>query len=263
MKLYFVDVESTGLDLDNDDIIQLSIIKKDGQNISSFNELCYTDINIEEHISAIHNITNHQLSDKYWAFETDGFIELEKNNSQANYFISHSNELDVGLLKKDGLELKMNIIDTDKCARHLLKESNSYKLESLIYQYNLNEKEKEIANLLNIEKFVAHDALTDAVWHYLLFDFLLQKVDGNINELLRLSTEPILLEKVTFGKNKNKTFKELLKRQPLDLIWMYNHIATEWKDLEYTVEYWLKTNSFSWNQAKIERKQLINKLRRY
>ena len=42
--LYFVDIEATGIDLENDRIIQLAFLKIKDEQIEVFDDLCYTDI---------------------------------------------------------------------------------------------------------------------------------------------------------------------------------------------------------------------------
>ena len=255
--LYFVDIESTGLDLQNDRIIQLAFLKIKDKKIEVFNDLCYTDIEINEAATAIHNITNFMLEDKYWPNETDSFIELKKGNLESNYFISHGNSLDVGMLSNEELDLKMRCIDTDKCSRHLLKDTSSYKLEDLINKYNLNEKAEIVAKKIGLNEIKAHDAQSDALWHHILFELLLEKVEGNIEKLAILTSTPMLLDKITFGKYNNKAFEEILLKDPLELVWMYNTIALDWIDLEYTLAYWLKTKDFYWQKAQQERKEII------
>jgi DNA polymerase III alpha subunit (gram-positive type) len=118
---YFVDIESTGVDLKNDRIIQLAFLKEEEGKLTAFNDLCYTDVEMNETVIAIHHITNAMLEDKFWPYETDAFLELEKGNVEGNFFVSHGNELDVAMLENEELELKMSCVDTDKCSRILLK----------------------------------------------------------------------------------------------------------------------------------------------
>jgi len=132
---YFVDVESTGVDLKNDRIIQLAFLKEKEGEIRAFNDLCYTDIEMNDTVIAIHHITNAMLEDKFWPYETDSFLELEEGNSETNFFVSHGNELDVAMLENEELELKMSCIDTDKCSRILLRDASSYTLSNLMKQY--------------------------------------------------------------------------------------------------------------------------------
>jgi len=252
---YFVDVESTGIDLKNDRLIQLAFLKVQGNDIEAFNDLCYTDIEMNDTVVNIHHITNAMLEDKYWPYETDAFLELEKGNKPSNYFIAHGNELDVAMLEHEELILEMQKVDTDKCARLLLKEADSYKLEDLITQYQLIKKAEAIAKQIGLKDIDAHDALSDALWHYVLFEELLERAEGGIDALVALTVEPMMLEKITFGKYKGKSFEELFEKSPLDLVWMYANMAADWPDLDYTLEHWLKQKDFFWQKAQEERKE--------
>ena len=258
MIRFFVDIESTGIDLERDRIIQIALIEDRDGETKVFNDLCYTDLKMSYEAMGIHHITPDMLEDKYWPYETDAFMELEKNNSPENYFVSHGNELDLAMLKNEELDLKMKLVDTDICSRHLLKDAEGYKLQTLRYQYGLYKREKEFAKKLGIEELNPNDALSDAVWCYMLTEFLLEKVDGDMQKLVELTKTPVLLEKVTFGKYRNEgyTFEELFKIEPGYFVWLYNRLAREWPDLEYTVEHWLKTDPYYWKKAQEERKKL-------
>lgn len=198
--LYCVDVESTGIDLKNDRLIQLAFLKIEGTCIEAFNDLCYTDIEMNDTVIAVHHITNAMLEEKYWPDETDSFMELEKGNLEANYFISHGNSLDVAMLANEGMELQMRCIDTDKCARQLLKETTRFQLQDLIAHYQLSSRAQALAKQIGVSDITAHDALSDALWHYVLFELLLEKAEGDIEALVFLTSTPMLLEKITFGK---------------------------------------------------------------
>ena len=254
---YFVDIESTGIDLKNDRIIQLALLKVKQNEITAFDDLCYTDIEMNDTVIAIHNITNAMLEDKYWPYETDGFVELEEGNLETNFFVSHGNELDVAMLNNEELDLKMRCIDTDKCSRHLLKDATSYKLYELITQYGLEVKAENIAKEIGLNDIKAHDALSDALWHYVLYNFLVKKVEGDIEMLVTLTTTPMMLEKISFGKHKNKSFEEVMLQDPLDMVWMYVNVSKDWMDLEYTLTHWLKTKEFFWKKAREERKNMV------
>ena len=253
--VYCVDVEATGPDLKNDRLIQLAFLKVRGESIEAYDDLCYTDIEMNDAVVAVHGITNAMLEDKYWPDETDAFRELERGNVPENYFVSHGNGLDIAMLEHEGLELKMQRIDTDKCARMLLKDAPSYKLQDLVERYGLQERAQEIARKIGLKDLDAHDALTDALWHYVIFELLLDKVDGEIERLVRLTEEPMLLEKITFGKHKGKSFEEVFEKSPEDLVWAYVNMAKDWPDLEFTLEHWLKQKEYFWKKAEKERKE--------
>jgi len=253
---YFVDVESTGVDYKNDRLIQLAFLKVQGEKIEAFSDLCYTDIEMNDAVVAIHHITNAMLEEKYWPYETESFQELEKGNLPENYFVSHGNELDVTMLEHEELILKMQRIDTDRCARALLKEAPSYRLEDLIKQYDLVKKAEQVAKSIGLEDLNAHDALSDAIWHYLIFGLLLDRVEGNVDTLVELTSKPMMLEKITFGKYKGKSFEEMFEKVPLDFVWMYVNMAPEWPDLEFTLAYWLKQKEYFWKKAQKERAEM-------
>jgi len=254
---YFVDIESTGIDLKNDRIIQLALLKIKQDEITAFNDLCYTDIEMNDTVIAIHHITNAMLEDKFWPYETDAFLELEKGNVEGNFIVSHGNELDVAMLENEELELKMSCIDTDKCSRILLQDASGFTLSDLMKQYGLDGQAENVAKEIGLANLEAHDALTDAIWHYVLFKFLMTKVENSAERLVELTSTPMMLEKVSFGKHKNKTFEEVMMKDPQDMVWMYVNVAKNWLDLDHTLTHWLKTKDFFWKKAQEERKNMV------
>jgi len=254
---YFVDTEATGLDLKNDRVIQIAIIKLSNNELKTFNDLCYTDVEITKSAGEVHNITQSMLEDKYWPDETDSFLELAEGNCDTNYFISHNGSLDIAMLAHEGLDLQMKYIDTDRCARHLLKDAKSYKLQELVKQYNLDSLANSIATELNMKSIQAHDALSDALWHHVIYSFLLRKVEKNPLKLVALSNTPVLLEKVPFGQYKSKLFKDVLEQDPMSLASMYVNLQTDWEDLLYTLQYWLKSKQHLFKQLQDKRKQTL------
>ncbi len=262
MANYFVDLEATGGNLKKDRAIQIAVIVDNGGEFEIYNDLCYTDVEMSFSAMGVHHITPEMLSKDniYWPDETDAFRALEKGNLPENYFISHGNELDIAMLEHEGFEPKMRLIDTSVCARHLLKDAEDYRLQTLRYQYGLYKKEQEVAKKLGISEIKAHDAIGDALLHYMLFELLLERVEGDIEKLVTLSKTPVLLTKVTFGKYRNEdtTFQELFETNPSYLIWVYTNMRM-WEDLEYTVEFWLKKNPTLWKRAQDERRAKLLK----
>ena len=252
---YCVDVEATGVDLKNDRLIQLAFLKVQEDQIEAFNDLCYTDIEMNDTVIAVHHITNAMLEDKYWPYETDSFLELEQGNTPENVFIAHGTSLDIAMLEHEELNLKMQVIDTDKCARKLLPEADSYKLEDLITRYGLRERAETLARRIGLDDLDAHDALTDAVWHYALFELLRERVDGKVETLVTLTAEPMMLEKITFGKDKGNSFEAVFEKNPGALVWMYVNMAPDWPDLDHTLTHWLKQKDFFWEKAQKERRE--------
>ena len=257
---YCVDVETTGPDLKNDRIIQLAFLKVQGDTIEAYNDLCYTDIEMNDVVTAIHGITNAMLEDKYWPDETDAFMELEKGNRPENYFVSHGNKMDITMLEHEGLHLRMKPIDTDKCARALLKEAPSYKLGELVQWYGLEERARKVAQKIGLEDIEAHDALTDAMWHYVLFTFLLEEVGNDPDKLVEMTAKPMMLEKITFGKFKGKSFQEVFEKEPEALVWMYANMTKDWPDLEYTLAHWLKQKEYFWKKAQKEKEEVESRI---
>ncbi|WP_201352599.1 3'-5' exonuclease [Hydrogenimonas urashimensis] len=254
--VYSVDIEATGVDYRNDRIIQLAVLKVNGQEVEAWDNLCYTDIEIPPIVAEITGITNAKLEEAYWPDETDAFMALQEGNRPESVFLSHGNRLDLAMLANEGLEIVMKKVDTDKCARALLPDAPSYKLGDLIERYGLGVRAEAVAEKIGKADIEAHDALSDAIWHYALFTLLMERVDGDVEALVRLTAEPMLLEKITFGKFKGRSFEEVFTKEPGALVWMYANMTDDWEDLEYTLRHWLEKKPFFWTQAQEEKKKV-------
>jgi DNA polymerase-3 subunit epsilon/exodeoxyribonuclease X len=70
----------------------------------------------------------------------------------------------------------------------------------------------------------------------LLCDYLLEL--SNIQEMIRLSLKPVLLQKFEFGKYAGRYIEEISLSDKNYLNWMLNNLNLD-EDLRYTLEYYL------------------------
>jgi hypothetical protein len=80
-------------------------------------------------------------------------------------------------------------------------------------------------------------------------------MENSAKKLLELTSTPMMLEKISFGKHKNKTFEEVMLKDPNDMVWMYVNVAKNWLDLDHTLEHWLKTKEYFWKIAQDKRSE--------
>ena len=152
-----VDVETTGLSVEKDDIIELGSIKViDGQSVDNFHAIVRIDTSVPTHIEKLTGITN-ELIER----EGRGLSEIinEFKVFAGDYsFVSHNVEFDFRFLCKafeqNGLSAPINArVDILRIAQSYLDNPGDYKLESL-------------AKLLQIEYGSMHRSLEDCevIW---------------------------------------------------------------------------------------------------
>jgi DNA polymerase-3 subunit epsilon len=216
------DLETTGLQITKDRIVQIAVIKlfEDGHT-ETFNELVNPGQTITAEISAIHGITNEMVANAP-SFETlaPRLLDFIGNSDLAGY---NSNKFDVPVLSEELLRCG---IDFDLGARHFVDVQNIFhKMEqrtlAAAYQFYCG---KQIEN--------AHNALYDTLATLEVLQAQIQKyenLDNNIASLAQFSTVGTQQHAdfagrlsyddnrevcYNFGKHKGKTVAQVLKLEP-------------------------------------------------
>lgn len=195
---------------------------------------------------SISHITNKMVADK------EAFIGSEMQKKLADIFskdvvlVAHNAQFDVGMLKRENLEIK-NLIDTLKIAHHLDKDG-------VIPRYNLQYLRYFLD--LEIENVIAHNAMGDVRVLEKVFERLFQKMMAEIGdehkvieEMIAISSRSILMKKIPFGKYKGAKVSDIAASDPGYLSWFLNEKIKEKERGEkndenwiYTCEYYLKNN---------------------
>lgn len=223
--LAFIDLETTGLNLQTDRIVEIAIVKimPDEQKIVK-RKLINPEIPIPENTSKIHGITNDMVKDaptfKQAANEIKQFLH---NCDVAGY---NSNRFDIPLLVEEFLRADMDVtfdncklLDVQKIF-HMMEQRTL----SAAYQFYCNK---------NLDK--AHSAEVDATatWEVLLAQLNKYNRLGNtLDSILQcIGNEEIIdharrfvkldgVEVFNFGKHKGKPVLEVLKQEPGYYDWM-------------------------------------------
>ena len=213
--LLYLDTETTGNGKD-DRLCQVAMLVEESdenlfetqkKRVKTHIDFCKPPIPISYGAMSVHNITNEMIIDKpaYNSCKTAGV--LNKLNRCENTLIIHNAPFDIAMLEREGFKWRGRVIDTLRCARHVI-ESDSHALQYLRYSLGLYNQEQELCKKLH-KTIKAHDALGDVIVLYLLTQHL-QKTHS-INELIELSKKPQLLKKISFGKYRGKTYEEIAK----------------------------------------------------
>ena len=170
-KYVLFDTETTGGN-EEDRIIQIgSMIVDVKEPIEVYDELCSCEVPIKLEAMEVHNITPDLLENKPKFIDSNFYKRLNELNSSENFLIAHNMPFDLGMLQKEGFKNKFTLIDTLRCARHLLDNSPYHRLQYLRYSLELYKNELDEANKHNIT-IKAHDAIGDVLVMKLLLSKL-------------------------------------------------------------------------------------------
>jgi DNA polymerase III epsilon subunit-like protein len=240
IKYVLFDTETTGIK-EEDRIIQIgAMIVENNGKVEVFDELCNTILPIKLEAMAVHGITPDLIENKGIFIETNFYKTLETLNTQENYLIAHNITFDLDMLKKEGFQPNMRIIDTLRCIKHLLPQSKSHSLQYLRYSLELYKLEKVEAEKYDII-IKPHDAIGDVLIMKLLLSKLVKLSKEhypNINPMVKLeelTKTPVFIEVFKFGKYKGRNIEEIYKEQPQYLKWMRDTLDLD-PDMQYTID---------------------------
>ena len=219
----FLDTETTGIGPE-DRLCQIAYKAGDSSPVC---ELFNPGMPISIDAMAIHHITNKMVQEKPRFKDSEIYTKLKEILSDdANVMVAHNANFDVVMLNKEGLHPR-NVICTIKLARHLDRNG-------VIPKYNL----QYLRYYLGLEiEAQAHDALGDIRVLEAVFNRICTKFQKNhgmedpITEMIHVSSNPVLLPRMLFGKHKGLPFKEVSRDY---LEWLLSTDLDE--DMEYTVK---------------------------
>jgi DNA polymerase-3 subunit epsilon len=223
--LAFIDLETTGINLGSDRIVEIAIVKilTDGTRIVK-RKLVNPEIPIPKTASDVHGITNDMVKDAP-TFKQIG-NELKQVLDGCDIAGYNSNRFDIPLLMEEFFRAQ---IDFDMKNRKLLDVQNIYhKMEprtlSAAYKFYCNK---------NLDG--AHSAEADAVATYEIFEAQLShypELGNSVETVLKMMGEDQIVdfarrfvlengtEVFNFGKHKGRPVAEVLKSEPQYYDWM-------------------------------------------
>ncbi len=243
-KYVLFDTETTG-NQEHDRIIQIgAMVVHSKDKIEVYNELCSTDIAISIEAMEVHNITPDVIENQPPYSELSFVKRLEELNQKENYLIAHNINFDLEMVKKEGFINQYTLIDTLRCAKHLLPESPYHRLQYLRYALKLYIEEGVEAAKQNIT-IKAHDAIGDVLVMKLLLSKLILLAKEQFPEdknpmqtLAKLTQKPVLMKTFRFGKYKGIAVVEIVEKDKGYLKWMQNNLDLD-EDLSFTLKYYL------------------------
>lgn len=235
-KLVFLDTETTGVDPLVDRLIQVAY-KFKGRLTSSFFK---PPVPISVKSMSISHITNEMVKDEV-EFSTSKMKKDLQEILKENILVAHNAAFDADILYKEGIKTN-KFIDTLKIAKYIDPENEipEYGLQYLRYYLELKVDAK------------AHDAVGDVLVLEKLFEFLFSKMKEKgleekqiLDEMIEISSKPLLLRLFNYGKHKGKKVEEVLTYDRNYLEWMLEKkINNEYYDEDwiFTLKYYLKIN---------------------
>ena len=242
-KYILFDTETTG-NQENDRIIQVgAMIVHSKDEIEVLDELCLAPVPVSIEAMEVHNITPELIADKGLYDETDFALKILQYNQEENFLIAHNIAFDLAMLEKEGFKNNYTLIDTLRCAKHLLPESPNHRLQYLRYALGLYHNEEEEAQRLGIT-IKAHDAIGDVLVMKLLLSKLIRLTQTNFTDinpmqkLAELTQTPVMIKTFKFGKYKDREISEIATEDRGYIQWMRANLDLD-EDMRYTLDCYL------------------------
>lgn len=242
-KYILFDTETTGAG-EKDRIIQVGAMIVHGrEDIEVINELCSTEVPIHIEAMEVHNLTPEVIDSQPPYAELYFKEKLDEYNAPENYLIAHNISFDLGMIQKEGFENKYTLIDTLRCAKHLLEDSPYHRLQYLRYSLGLYKTEGTEAQNLKVT-IKAHDAIGDVLVMKLLLSHLVkltQEKYPGVNPMVKLAEltqTPVLIKTFKFGKYKDREIAEIVNADKGYINWMKNNMELD-EDMLFTLDHYL------------------------
>ena len=238
-KYIILDTETTGTGED-DRIIQLGYIVLGSKDIEVYNEFCSSQTPISFGAMEVHGITPEMIENKPTCQETSAYKRLQELNSEENYMIIHNAPFDLDMLKKEGFDIQMKVIDTLRVAKHIFEDEEAHRLQYFRYKMGLYKDEDKEAKNLNIE-VKAHDAIGDVLILKLFLTKLKEALRlkfphvNPVEKMVELTNTPIIIKTFKFGKHKGKMLKDVAQEDAGYLRWMLNSMDNLDEDMRYSI----------------------------
>jgi DNA polymerase III epsilon subunit-like protein len=239
-KYVLFDTETTGGN-EEDRIIQIGAMIVDAKEpVEVYDELCSCEIPIKLEAMEVHNITPDLLENKPKFVDSNFYNRLNTLNNSENFLIAHNLPFDLGMLQKEGFINQFTLVDTLRCARHLLDDSPYHRLQYLRYSLELYKNELEEANKHNIT-IKAHDAIGDVLVMKLLLSKLVALAKAKypqnnpIQVLAQLTKQPIFVKTFKFGKYKGRSVEEICDEDIGYINWFMDNMELD-EDMKYTLD---------------------------
>ncbi len=220
-----LDCEFTGLDPDNDRILEVAAVRFSlSEILDQFESLVKPDCPISEASFAIHHISEEMVADKpTMEHILPDLLSFVGSDIVIGHGIGYDLEMVEKAAKRAGLTstlLRSKCIDTLRLAR-LYGDSPNNSLENL-------------ANHFNVKNPGSHRALNDVIMNIEVFKHLIRKYT-TLEQIFDVLSRPIKMKYMPLGKHKGRPFNEV----PLQYLQWAAHVDFD-QDLLFTIRQELK-----------------------
>jgi len=224
MTIRCIDIETTGIDPDNDAVVEIASVDllRDGGVSNSQETLVRPTIAVPPESSAGHHLIDADLAN---APPLEQVIDRFKG---ADAYVAHNCSFEQSFLGKYLGETTW--ICTYKCALRVWPDLISHSNQALRYTLGLVNPHGIDRKSLN-----PHRALSDAIVTSAIFNELLKQAKWS--ELVQWSSEPPLLTVFGFGKHRGQRF-DAVPRDYLE--WIASGQNDLREDVKFSARYWLQ-----------------------
>lgn len=215
----FVDFKLGGYE-HSDPLCYIGILHEDGVLQEFINEK-----KIKSEASASHHITNSMVQDAPRFLDSQSFVFLQQLGAN-DLIVVHDYAVVQKVFEQYSLDIYADVIDTKRVCKHLMEDLSRFDLNYLRYELQLDGI-----------KDACYDARNDIFVVRALFEKLQESYD--VERMQQLSFEPVLLQKMSFGKYEGKYIEEILQIDPRYLEWVLSLDGLD-EDLQYTIQYYFE-----------------------
>ena len=228
--LVFFDLEATGLNISSDRIVEIGIIKinPDGTE-KKYTQRINPEIEIPEETTAIHGITNADIADcPTFKQEGSNIANFIGDADLAGY---NSNKFDIPLLLEEFIRAEIDFsMKNRRCidVQNIFHKMEKRTLEAAYKFYC--QKDLQNAHSAEADIIATYEVLKAQLDRYETLendiDFLSEFSQNSKHKILDFAGRIALNENkeaiYNFGKHKNKTIAEVMKKEPGYHSWMLN-----------------------------------------
>lgn len=223
-----IDTETCGMDPEKDPIVEFAAVTSDGVLVET---LCNPGKKIPPEAMGIHHITDAMVADapmpEVAVTRAMHDLKMKGQLNQNTAFAAHNAGYDRGFLTK------LNVVFTQqpwictwKCALHVWPDAPGHGNQTLRYWLELDTTPPVT--------LAPHRAAYDTIITEGILRRLLK--ERSLEDLVRLTSTPVLLTKVTFGKHKGMLWKDV----PRDYCQWIVRQADMDEDTRHTAAYYLR-----------------------
>jgi exodeoxyribonuclease X len=221
-----IDIETTGIDLSQDKIIEMASVDVSGDGIkNAMDTLVQPGRLIPPAASAIHHLIDDDVKDAPMLGDVIGRF------MGADVYVAHNSEFERSFLAGEGIELGPWIC-TYKCALRVWPDFDGYSNQVLRYALG------RVIPFPGVDRhsISPHRASFDVVVTAAIFEELTKKASWS--DLVQWSAEPALHTRFHFGKHRGKRYDEVATVEPSYLTWIIgkSHLR---EDVKHSAKFWL------------------------